>query len=363
MSRLRVAATLSAALLVGATAHAQPVRIGLLRYLADAATFTDCATGRTVPVVIGEGEWLAAERSYAAAREAARLDGGAPVKVRMQGLLAERVLMEGAPRETLVVQRFNGLVGMPGEGCGVPAALVGPAWRLRVFAPGDPVVLPSGPPVQLTFDAARVAGFTGCNQTSAGYTVEGTALRLAPAISTRRACGDAQAAAVETRLHAAMAGVRRWQITGNLLDWFDAEGKRMARFETPADPALTSWRDEVLAAERGFARSMAERDSAAFARHLDDEAVFFAGAGAVLRGKAAVVAGWSRFFEGPQAPFSWEPDQVEVLAGGTLALSTGPVRDPQGRVIARFNSIWRRAAEGRWLVVFDKGGPPYPPAR
>jgi ketosteroid isomerase-like protein len=83
----------------------------------------------------------------------------------------------------------------------------------------------------------------------------------------------------------------------------------------------------------------------------------------VLRGKAAVVAGWSSFFQGPQAPFSWDPDQVEVLAGGTLALSTGPVRDPQGQVVGRFNSIWRRAADGRWLVVFDKGGPPDPPPR
>jgi ketosteroid isomerase-like protein len=121
-------------------------------------------------------------------------------------------------------------------------------------------------------------------------------------------------------------------------------------------------RDEVFAAERSFARSMAERDAAAFARHLDDEAVFFGG-GQVLRGKAAVVSGWQGFYEGKDAPFSWEPDAVEVLASGTLALSTGPVRNPQGQVIARFNSIWRRAADGRWLVVFDKGGPPDPPPR
>lgn len=117
-------------------------------------------------------------------------------------------------------------------------------------------------------------------------------------------------------------------------------------------------RDEVFAAERAFARSMAERDIAAFARHLDDEAVFFGPVAPVLRGKPAVIAGWQRLYEGKDAPFSWEPDQVEVLAGGTLALSTGPVRDPQGKVVARFNSIWRRAADGRWLVVFDKGGPP-----
>ncbi|MBL8286914.1 MAG: nuclear transport factor 2 family protein [Rubrivivax sp.] len=129
-----------------------------------------------------------------------------------------------------------------------------------------------------------------------------------------------------------------------------------------AQPRVLSAEEQVLAAERTFARSMAERNAAAFASFIADEAVFFGGA-APLRGKAAVVAGWARFFEGPAAPFSWEPDHVEVLASGTLALSTGPVRDPAGKVIARFNSIWRHEAPGVWRVVFDKGSPPDPADR
>lgn len=80
----------------------------------------------------------------------------------------------------------------------------------------------------------------------------------------------------------------------------------------------------------------------------------------VAHGRAAVMAAWRGCFEGPQAPFSWEPDQVEVLASGQLALSPGSVCDPQGRVVARFNSFWMRGADGRWLVVFDKGSPPDP---
>ena len=80
----------------------------------------------------------------------------------------------------------------------------------------------------------------------------------------------------------------------------------------------------------------------------------------VAHGRAAVMAAWRGCFEGPQAPFSWEPDQVEVLASGQLALSPGSVCDPQGRVVARFNSIWMRGADGRWLVVFDKGSLPDP---
>ncbi len=112
---------------------------------------------------------------------------------------------------------------------------------------------------------------------------------------------------------------------------------------------------EVMAAERAFARSMADRDLAAFATFVSDEAIFFSGP-TPLRGKAAVVDGWSRFFKGPAAPFSWEPEEVEVLDSGTLALSSGPVRDPQGKLSARFSSVWRREAGG-WRVVFDKGAP------
>lgn len=131
--------------------------------------------------------------------------------------------------------------------------------------------------------------------------------------------------------------------------------------QAQAPSAVEAARTEVWAAERAFARSMAERDFAAFGRWIADDTLFFGGR-SVLRGKAAVLEGWKAFFDGPSAPFSWEPDQVEVLASGQLALSTGPVRNPQGEPIARFNSIWQRQGDGRWLVIFDKGSPPDPPA-
>jgi len=117
--------------------------------------------------------------------------------------------------------------------------------------------------------------------------------------------------------------------------------------------------EQVFAAERAFARSMADRSLASFSAHVADEAIFFTGA-VPLRGKSEVVAGWARFFEADAAPFSWEPDQVEVLQSGTLALSTGLVRDPGGKVVGRFNSVWRQEAPGVWRVVFDKGSPAGP---
>jgi ketosteroid isomerase-like protein len=123
-----------------------------------------------------------------------------------------------------------------------------------------------------------------------------------------------------------------------------------------AQSSLEARREEVFAAERAFARTMAERDWAAFGRYVAADCVFFSG-NTPLRGRAAVLAAWKPFFDGAQAPFSWEPDQVEVLASGDLALSTGLVKDPAGVVSARFNSIWQRQSDGRWLVIFDKGGP------
>jgi CubicO group peptidase (beta-lactamase class C family)/ketosteroid isomerase-like protein len=118
--------------------------------------------------------------------------------------------------------------------------------------------------------------------------------------------------------------------------------------------ALAAARSQVESAERAFAATMAQRDVAGFDRFVADEAIFYAGE-KPLRGKAAITTAWSKFYQGPQAPFSWEPDHIEVLDSGALALSSGPVKDPQGQVVARFNSIWRRGDDGAWRVVFDKG--------
>ena len=117
--------------------------------------------------------------------------------------------------------------------------------------------------------------------------------------------------------------------------------------------------DQVRDAETAFATTMARRDLDGFASHVAVDAVFF-GNNQVLRGRDTVVAGWKPFFEGARAPFSWAPESVEVLASGTLAFSSGSVRDAEGRQTATFNSVWRRDADGRWRVVFDKGCPCVP---
>jgi uncharacterized protein (TIGR02246 family) len=119
---------------------------------------------------------------------------------------------------------------------------------------------------------------------------------------------------------------------------------------------LATAKQQVADTERAFAKTMADRDFAAFSEFIAPDAVFFSGP-EPRRGKQQIVDFWKRFYEKPQAPFSWRPEQVEVLESGTLALSSGPVFNPAGKQFATFQSIWRLDAPGRWRIVFDKGNP------
>jgi ketosteroid isomerase-like protein len=111
----------------------------------------------------------------------------------------------------------------------------------------------------------------------------------------------------------------------------------------------------VKARELAFAKTMADRDHAAFGSFVAEDAVFMAPT--PLHGQKAVVEGWKHFFEG-QAPFSWSPERVEVTLSGTLAISSGPVFDPAGNRVSTFNSTWRLDKDGEWRVVLDIGCPP-----
>lgn len=117
---------------------------------------------------------------------------------------------------------------------------------------------------------------------------------------------------------------------------------------------LAALRAEVVATERAFARTMADRDFAAFASFVADDAVFFSGP-KTLRGKAEVLAAWKKLYERKDPPFSWSPEHVEVQDSGALALSTGPVVDPSGRLVGTFTSVWRQGPPGTWRIIFDKG--------
>jgi ketosteroid isomerase-like protein len=112
----------------------------------------------------------------------------------------------------------------------------------------------------------------------------------------------------------------------------------------------------LRATEEAFARTMAERDHAAFVSFLAEDTVFFVGRDEI-RGREAVAAAWKALFDDPTPPFSWRPEVAAVVDSGTLGLTSGPVFAPDGRRIGTFNSVWRRRQNGSWEIVFDRGCP------
>ncbi len=110
---------------------------------------------------------------------------------------------------------------------------------------------------------------------------------------------------------------------------------------------------EVADVERAFAKTMADRDLAAFSSFLADDTVFWNG-DAALRGKQAVIEAWKGFYDGAEAPFKWKPEIVMANEGGRLALSTGPVSNDDG-IYSYYTSIWRKNDDGSWHIIFDKG--------
>jgi len=111
--------------------------------------------------------------------------------------------------------------------------------------------------------------------------------------------------------------------------------------------------DQVRDSERAFAKSMADRDFKTFKSFIADDAIFFDGDRA-NRGKPRIADAWKPYFTDPKAPFSWQPVVVQVMDSGNLAFTSGPVLDPEGKLLARFNTVWRQDAPGLWRVVFAK---------
>jgi ketosteroid isomerase-like protein len=121
----------------------------------------------------------------------------------------------------------------------------------------------------------------------------------------------------------------------------------------PSEADLAAAAADVRAAETAFARTMADRRFDRFGDFVAEDAVFN---GRTMQiGHAAVLQAWKMFFDSPKAPFSWSPDATAPTADGRYAISTGLVRDKDGKLTGRFTSIWRKDADGHWRVVADQG--------
>jgi uncharacterized lipoprotein YbaY/heat shock protein HslJ/uncharacterized lipoprotein NlpE involved in copper resistance len=165
---------------------------GEFRYLADSATFTDCASGVHWQVAM-TADYQTAERNYLQSRSAP----GAPLLVSFDGRIEVRPTMEGPPREQMVVDRFGS--SQPGATCGsvasdkgnVMAGLKDTYWKLIELA-GEKVVMAPAQQrevrITLASEDSRLFGFSGCNQLVGAYVQESSALRFTQMVSTKMAC-------------------------------------------------------------------------------------------------------------------------------------------------------------------------------
>jgi copper homeostasis protein (lipoprotein) len=203
---------------------------GMYSYMADAATFTECLTGRRMPVAM-EGDNRALEAAYTKTRR----EPGEALPVTLEGRIAQRMPMEGSgPVPTLVPDRFIGV--SPGETCGArftTADLLNTYWKLtRLGNEAAMRVENEREPHIMLRDDNRLAGADGCNLMVGTYRLDGNTVAFLQTASTMMACPQGLEQA--QRFRAALAAATRYRVVGPHLELFDGEGTMVARFEEVA---------------------------------------------------------------------------------------------------------------------------------
>ena len=202
-------------------------------YLADAATFTDCASSLRWPVAM-TADYLAMEHNYLQSRSAP----AAPLVVSFEGRLEVRPSMEGPPREQMVVDRFGG--SQPGASCGsavsgkgdVMAELKDTYWKLIELDGATIVMEPAQQRevrITLAGEGSRLIGFSGCNQLVGAYVQESNALRFTQMASTKMACA-APFMELESQVLKKLGDTTAYRIEGEQLTLLGGD-QVLARFE------------------------------------------------------------------------------------------------------------------------------------
>jgi copper homeostasis protein (lipoprotein) len=204
---------------------------GMFRYMADAATFTECHSRQRWPVAMEAG-YQALEAEYLKHRR----QPGEELMVTLEGQVASRPNMDtGRPVPNLIVERYIG--AWPGETCGAPLAtspLQETYWKLTRLE-GKPVIVAEKqrePSLVFRSEGNRVTGFSGCNNLTGAYSLKGAEISFNGVAATRMAC--IQGMDTEAVFLPVLGRVRTWKILGEHLELYDASSKMLARFEARA---------------------------------------------------------------------------------------------------------------------------------
>ena len=201
---------------------------GMYRYMADAALFEECLSGRRFAVA-QEADNIALERAYLEAQR----QPGEQLLVSIQGRIAERPVMEGDTTVlTVVPEHFIGV--WPGETCGArmtTSELFDTRWKLTRLG-DEPVVVAENqrePHLVLRSQDNRVSGFGGCNNFNGSYEIEGRSITFSPMAATMMAC--VHGADTERAFLAALGKATTFRKTTHNLEFVDADGGVLLRFE------------------------------------------------------------------------------------------------------------------------------------
>jgi copper homeostasis protein (lipoprotein) len=208
---------------------------GMYSYMADAARFTECRTGRTMPVA-QEGANAALERGYLEAASESGADAGAELLAEITGRIARRMPMEGdRPVATVVPLAFHAV--RPGETCGTPfsdAEPVGTYWKLMRLAETAllPIAEAREPHIVLNAEG-RLGGSDGCNRLTGEWSIDGRRIEFTQIAQTKMACP--QGAEQAEQFRAALDRAESYRIDGSHLALYNAESELLARFEAIYD--------------------------------------------------------------------------------------------------------------------------------
>jgi uncharacterized lipoprotein YbaY/heat shock protein HslJ/uncharacterized lipoprotein NlpE involved in copper resistance len=203
-------------------------------YMADAATFTDCASGLRWPVAM-TGDYLTAERNYSKAS----LVPGSPLWIAFTGRLERLPGMEGPVIEQMVIEKFG--TSHFKKACGSLASKAGLAvaelkntyWKLLTV--NDHHIPVAASPTRqihmtLTSEGSRVSGFSGCNRFTGAFKHTGNKLHFSQMAGTMMAC-LAREMELESEVLKALGATTHYRIEGEHLLLLTRD-KVVARFES-----------------------------------------------------------------------------------------------------------------------------------
>lgn len=115
----------------------------------------------------------------------------------------------------------------------------------------------------------------------------------------------------------------------------------------------------IVSTEIAFARAAREKGQwTAFQE--------FAAPGALIHGVNGVIeaAPWLASQDDPDEPVQWAARTVLMSCDGSVAVSQGRFRDPEG-IVGNFITVWERQRDRTYRYVYDVGAPdvPQPPPR